>query len=240
MAIWSGLIGLAAGVLSTLSPCVLPLLPLVLGAAVSQHRFGPVALSAGVALSFVTIGLFVATIGFSVGLDASAFRNAAAILMLGLGAVLLVPQFQVRLATAAGPVSGWLEERFGGFAPTGLKGQFGMGLLLGCVWSPCVGPTLGATSILAAQGKDLGQVVIVMAAFGLGAALPLLLLGLISREALIRWRFRMLQAGQSGKAILGALMFLIGFLILSGLDRRLETFLVQSSPDWLTNLTTRL
>ena len=50
-----------AGVLSTLSPCVLPLLPVVLGTAVSQHRFGPVALAGGLAISFVAIGLFVAT-----------------------------------------------------------------------------------------------------------------------------------------------------------------------------------
>ena len=69
-------IGLAllAGVLSTLSPCVLPILPMVLGAAVSEHRFGPAALAAGLTLSFVAIGLFVATIGFSLGLDAARSR----------------------------------------------------------------------------------------------------------------------------------------------------------------------
>jgi cytochrome c-type biogenesis protein len=88
------------------SPCVLPLLPLVLGAALSQHRFGPAALAAGLALSFVTMGLFVATIGFSIGLDASVFRSVAALLMLGVGVVLLVLQFQTRLLTSAGSVSG--------------------------------------------------------------------------------------------------------------------------------------
>jgi cytochrome c biogenesis protein CcdA len=94
--------------------------------------------------------------------------------------------------------------------------------------------------VLAAQGKNLGEVAVVMAAFGFGAALPLLLLGLISREALDRWRSRMLQGGRSGKIILGGVISAIGFLILSGLDRRLETFLVQTSPDWLTQLTTRI
>jgi len=67
-----------AGVLSTLSPCVLPLLPVVLGTAVSQHRFGPVALAGGLAVSFVAIGLFVATIGFSIGLDLAAFPGPSA------------------------------------------------------------------------------------------------------------------------------------------------------------------
>jgi cytochrome c-type biogenesis protein len=153
-------LGLAfiAGILSTLSPCVLPLLPIVLGTATSEHRFGPVALAAGLSCSFVAIGLFIATIGFSIGLDAGIFRTTAAILMMGIGVVLLVPTFQVRLAGAGGPVANWTEEYFGGFSTSGLKGQFGVGLLLGAVWSPCVGPTLGAASILAAQSKDLPQV----------------------------------------------------------------------------------
>ena len=71
-----GTLGLAflAGLLSILSPCVLPLLPIVLGAATSEHRLGPIFLAAGVALSFVAIGLFIATIGFGLGLDGDAFR----------------------------------------------------------------------------------------------------------------------------------------------------------------------
>ena len=142
-----------AGVLSTLSPCVLPLLPIVLGTAVSAHRAGPVALAAGLALSFVIVGLFIATIGFSIGLDAGVFRAAAAILLMAIGLVLLVPRFQAQFALAAGPVSQWTEQRFGGFSGNGLGGQFGVGLLLGAVWSPCVGPTLGAASLLAAQGR---------------------------------------------------------------------------------------
>lgn len=235
----TALFALVAGVLSILSPCVLPLLPLILGAAVSQHRLGPAALASGLALSFVAIGLLLATVGFSVGLDGGVLRNVAAFLLLAVGLVLLVPKLQTQLALAGGPVSGWADRRFGGFSASGLKGQFAVGLLLGVVWSPCVGPTLGAASVLAAQGRNLGQVAIVMAAFGVGAALPLLLLGQASREALTHWRGRFLAAGQSGKAVLGGLLALIGCLILTGLDKNLETFLVNVSPMWLTQLTTR-
>jgi cytochrome c biogenesis protein CcdA len=234
-------IGLAflAGVLSTLSPCVLPLLPIVLGTAVSAHRAGPLALAAGLALSFVVIGLFVATIGFSIGLDTGVFRAAAAVLLIAIGLVLLVPRFQAQVALAAGPVSNWTEQRFGGLSGNGLGGQFGVGLLLGAVWSPCVGPTLGAASLLAAQGSNLGYVTVAMLMFGLGAALPLLLLGLVSRETLMRWRERMLAAGKSGKIVMGVLLVATGFLVLTGLDKALETILVDWSPAWLTELTTR-
>src|SRR5213080_1775835 len=87
-----------AGVLSILSPCVLPILPIVLGAAASKHRWGPAALAAGLAVSFVAIGLFAATVGYSIGLDAGLFRNVAAALMIAAGVVLLVPRFQEGLA----------------------------------------------------------------------------------------------------------------------------------------------
>lgn len=229
----------AAGLLSILSPCVLPLLPIVLGAAVTQHRWGPLALAAGLAISFTGLGLLIAVAGFSLGLDANVFRVVAAIIMIAMGLVLLMPAWQTRLATAGGPVSDWTDRTFGGFSGSGLSGQFAMGLLLGAVWSPCVGPTLGAASLLASQGRDLAQVAVTMAAFGLGAALPLAILGLLSRSALMKMRGRMLSAGQFGKALLGVALLLIGIGIVTGADKWIETVLVNASPAWLTDLTTR-
>ena len=225
--------------LSVLSPCVLPFLPIVLGTAASEHRLGPVALAVGLGLSFVTIGLFVATVGFAAGLDTDVFRAISAALLIAVGLVLLVPKLQAQFALATSPVGNWVDERLGGFATSGLWGQFGLGLLLGAVWSPCVGPTLGAASILAAKGENLGQVALTMFAFGLGAALPLMLLGLLSREAMMRWRGRLMEAGKGGKMLLGLLLVAIGLFVATGLDKRLETMLVDASPEWLTNLTTR-
>ena len=146
---------------------------------------------------------------------------------------------QARLALAAGPVSNWAEQRFGGMSSSGLGGQFAVGLLLGAVWSPCVGPTLGAASVLAARSENLGLVALTMAAFGVGAAQPLLALGLMSREALTRWRGRMLAVGSGGKAVMGVLLVMVGVLIVTDLDKRLEAVLVEASPAWLTDLTTR-
>jgi cytochrome c biogenesis protein CcdA len=229
-----------AGLLSTLSPCVLPLLPIVLGTALSQHRLGPFALAAGLAVSFVAIGLFIATIGFSIGLDGGVFRLAAAIVLMLIGLVLVLPKLQAQVALAAGPVGNWAEQRFGGVSGSGLSGQFAVGLLLGAVWSPCVGPTLGAASVLAAQGKDLGQVALTMSVFGLGAALPLLILGMVSREAMLRWRSRMMAAGQGSKIVMGGVLIATGLLIATGFDKTIEAFLVQHSPEWLTRLTTSI
>jgi cytochrome c-type biogenesis protein len=228
-----------AGVLTTLSPCVLPILPIVLGAAASERKYGPAALAAGLAVSFVAVGLFVATIGYSVGLNADLFRQIAAAVMIVLGAMLLLPNLQMRLAMVSGPIANWTDRRFGTQHGGGYAGQFGVGLILGAVWSPCVGPTLGAASLLAAQGRQLPQVAASMFVFGLGAALPLLGIGLLSREALQRWRTRIMTAGQIMKVGFGGLLIVFGALVLTGIDKRVETALVNASPQWLTDLTTR-
>jgi cytochrome c-type biogenesis protein len=234
-------LGLAylAGVLSILSPCVLPLLPIVLGSATSAHRLGPLALALGLASAFVVVGLFVATIGFSIGIDGDFFRTIAAALMILVGAVLLVPLLQSRLALAAGPMSHWAGQRLDGLSASGLRGQFGVGILLGVAWSPCVGPTLGAASLLASQARELPQVAATMLLFGLGAASPLLAVGLLSREVMAGTRDHLLAAGRHLKAALGVAFVLIGASIVTGIDKRIETALVEASPQWLTNLTTR-
>jgi cytochrome c biogenesis protein CcdA len=228
-----------AGILSILSPCVLPLVPIVLGAAVAEHRLGPVALGLGVALSFAAIGMFVQTIGFVVGIDADVFQRAAAVLLIIVGIVLMVPVLQMRFASAAGPVGAFAQDRFGGFDASGLPGQFGVGLLLGAVWSPCGGPTLGAAIGLAAESKNLWLAAAVMLAYGFGAGVPLMILGFLSREALMRWKSRLLVVGKATKPVMGALLVTLGVLMLSGFDKIVETYLVQASPAWLTDLTTR-
>jgi cytochrome c-type biogenesis protein len=234
-------LGLAylAGVLSTLSPCVLPLLPIVLGAAASAHRLGPLALALGLASSFVIVGLFVATIGFSIGADADVFRIVAAALMILVGAVLIVPLLASRLALAAGPVSDWAGQSLAGLSGAGLAGQFGVGVLLGVAWSPCVGPTLGAASLLASRAQDLPQVAATMLLFGLGASTPLLAVGMLSREMMSKARDHLLSAGRHLKLALGIAFVVIGAAIVTGADKKIETALVEASPQWLTDLTTR-
>ena len=230
MSVGAVALAFVAGVLTSLSPCVLPILPLVLGAAVSERKYGAVALAAGLAASFVLVGLFVATIGYSIGLTTELFRQVAAALMVMLGAVLIFPPLQSRLALASGPIANWTDRHFGSERGSGYASQFWVGLLLGAVWTPCVGPTLGAASLLAARGHDLPQDAASMLVFGIGAAQPLTIIGLLSREALQRWRKQALSISHAIKAALGVLLILIGALVLAGFDKHLETVLVNASP----------
>jgi len=232
-------LGYVAGVLSTLSPCVLPLLPILLATATSQHRFGPLALTAGLTVSFALVGLFVATLGDAVGLDADVLRQVAAALLVLFGVLLVSARAQRAFQALAARWSGAGDGLLARIRGRGWPGQFALGLVLGIVWTPCVGPTLGAASTLAAQGRELPQVALMMLLFGLGAGTPLIVIGGLSRDALARVRGRLLAAGARGQWWLGLLFIAIGVAIFTGGDRQIEAWAVEHSPDWLTRLTTR-
>ena len=234
----SFLFAFLAGVLSTLSPCVLPLIPIIIGAAANQHRFGPLALAGGLAASFAVIGTGLASIGSSIGLAQDSFRLFAAVVMGIIGVVLISNQLQERFAVAMSGVSGVGNSLLSKVTIDGLLGQFLIGILLGLVWTPCVGPTLGAAITLASQGRDLGKIVFVMAIFGLGAGLPLALLGMLSRGGMMKAKGKLGNAGKFGKQLLGGFLIVISLLVITGQDKQLESFLLNHSPAWLTDLTT--
>jgi cytochrome c biogenesis protein CcdA len=229
----------AAGALSTLSPCVLPLLPILLASAVQQHVLAPLALALGLAGSFAGMGLFAASLGLSLGIDASILRFAAAFLMLALGIVLLVPALQAELTQRMGPMTGWANRLLQRLPSNGAGAQFLLGLVLGVVWSPCAGPTLGAAIGLAAQRETMLQATTVMAIFGFGAATPVVALAYGSRQVVLNRRDRLRRVSAAAKPIMGIAIAAVGLFVLTGLDRIAETHLTNVMPDWLLNLTTR-
>lgn len=233
-------LGYAAGALSTLSPCVLPILPIVLFGALERHLWGPVALAAGLAASFAGVGITLASVGFSVGIDPETLRLAVAALMGAAGVILLVPALQGGVAAMVSPVAGKGQILLDRLQLTGIWGQFALGAVLGVIWSPCSGPTLGAAIGLAAQGDDLGRAAATMSAFALGAATPILLLAYGSRQAIMARRDWMARASRIGKPLMGAAFFGIGLFVLTGLDKIVETSLTNAMPEWLANVTTRL
>jgi cytochrome c-type biogenesis protein len=234
-----GVYGLSmiAGTLSTLSPCTLPLVPILVGTALAAHRYGAVALASGLALAYAVAGVFLATVGLAIGLDQVVFRNVAAGLLVLFGMVLLSEQLQGVFAIATAGLSGGSQSLLERMSTDSLMGQFLLGALLGIVWSPCVGPTLGAAIILASQGKDLIHVSAVMLLFGVGAALPLVALGLMSHQAMLRFKSKLFATGKVGKKLLGAVLLLLGIIVISGIDKVFEAWILTHAPEWLTSLT---
>jgi cytochrome c biogenesis protein CcdA len=197
------------------------------------------ALGIGLALSFTIVGIFLATLGASLGLDPDTFRIVGACILAVFGLILLVPKWQDLFARATSILSNSGNQLLTRLTFGGLLGQFFVGVLLGLVWSPCVGPTLGAATTLASQGKDLGQIGLLMMVFGIGAAAPLVMLGSLSRASMMKVRGRLLSAGKYGKQLLGLVMLGLGVLIATGVDKSFEAWILNQTPDWLTAITTK-
>ncbi len=231
--------GFLAGLLSTLSPCVLPLVPILLGTATSEHPRAPLALAGGLAISYATIGTALAWAGTALNFDAGVFRYVGAAVLGLLGLVLISASLQQRFVTATSGLGDAGNSLIARVQPDGLWGQFAIGLVLGVVWSPCVGPTLGAAVVLAAQGSHLPQVALLMGVFGIGAALPVAALAYVSRGTMAKVSGKLMLAGKTGKVLMGVIIMAIAGLILAGADKTIEAWLVSHSPAWLTALTTR-
>jgi cytochrome c biogenesis protein CcdA len=172
-------------------------------------------------------------------MDTSIFRMIGAVIFGLLGIVLMSSTLQQRFVTATSGVGKAGNNMIVQMQLDGIWGQFVIGLVLGVIWSPCVGPTLGAAVVLASQGTHLPQVALLMGIFGVGAALPVLAQAYASREAMSRMRGKLMQVGKSGKVVMGGILIVIGVMILSGADKTVEAWLVDHSPEWITTLTTR-
>ena len=222
-----------AGVLTALSPCVLPLLPLVVGSA-ARNRYGPVALAAGFVTAFTIIGVLVASLGTAFGLSDTIVRSASAALMVAAGVLMLSQRLQEAVAHWMSPLAS-ASARLSARSDEGIGAQFVIGALLGGVWSPCVGPTLGAALGLAAQGNTVIRAAAIMGAFGLGAATLLLTAGYASR-AVIGQRLRLIQAGATGRVLFGVVLVLVGGAVASGVDKIIESAVLAQLPQWWIDL----
>ena len=227
------LLGYLAGLLTLINPCILPVLPIVLATALNAHRLGPVALAGGMSLSFVVFGVGVAAAGRSLGLSAETLAQAAAVMMVLFGAVLLIPQAQARFALVSGGVAARADAGLDHVDRSGLGGQFIGGALLGAVWSPCVGPTLGGAISLASQGASLAWATAIMLAFAVGVSSVILALGYGARAALQKRRALMRRVAEISKPVMGVVFVVVGLMILTGINQLIEAWLVGIMPIWL-------
>ena len=225
-----------AGLLTLINPCVLPLLPIVLAAAFQASRRGPLALAGGLAISFTIIGVGVTAFGHSIGVDSYVINRSAAILMIVFGMALLIPQTQTILATLAAPMADSANTGINRIGDAGLLGQFGVGVLLGAVWSPCIGPTLGGAVSLAATGESLGHATFTMVMFGIGVSTVLLALAYGSRTVVSTRREKLKRMMPWAKPVMGAMLLLVGTFIWFGIDKAIEAWLLDVMPIWLQDL----
>jgi len=234
------ILGYGAGLLTLINPCVLPVLPIVLASAMQAGRWGPVALVSGMAVSFVALGLAVATLGRASGLTPELVSQVGAVLMIGFGLMLLVPRFSAGFATATAGMAAAADTRMDDIDRSSLRAQGLGGVLLGAVWSPCIGPTLGAAISLASQGESLVRAGAIMTAFSLGVATIMLALAYGARAAIRGRQEKLRTLAGSARPILGGVFVLVGVGILFNVHHAIDAWALDHMPIWLQDLSVAL
>ncbi len=203
------------------------------------NRDKSIALCAGLSFTFVILGLFVATIGPALGIDDQTISRASSVIMITFGLILLVPQLSARFSVVTGDFSNTLSAKTTGMDDSGLNGQFVTGILLGAVWSPCIGPTLGGAISLASQGNNITWAGAIMVAFALGVSTIIMVLATVSREALFRNRDRLARISRYAKPITGLLLVLLGLFLFFEFNHAVDRWAIDALPYWLQDLSVR-
>ena len=225
-----------AGLLTLINPCVLPVLPIVLISALQAHRLGPLALASGMGVTFVALGLTLAAAGQVLGLSEQALARFAATLMVLFGLVLLSPRLSAGFATATAGMAASADLRIDTVDRSGLGGQALTGALLGAVWSPCVGPTLGGAISLASQGRSLGIATVTLLAFAMGVSAVILALAYGTRATLQRRRVAMQSLATRAKPLMGITLAALGLILFFRLNQPIEAWAISVLPIWLQDL----
>jgi cytochrome c biogenesis protein CcdA/thiol-disulfide isomerase/thioredoxin len=206
-------IGFVAGVITAVSPCVLPVLPIVLAGGAAGGTRRPYAIVAGLVASFTVFTLSASALLSALGLPQDTLRNIAIALLFLVAATLLVPRFGMLVEAPLARL---------GRRPSGdLGGGFLLGVSLGLVFVPCAGPVLATVSVLAAQGRVGARLVLLTLFYAAGAGVVLLLFALGGQRVAKRVR----AARSWWRPALGVLMAAAAFAIAFNLDQTLQTHL---------------
>jgi len=218
-----------AGIVTILSPCILPVLPIMLSSSVDAlGKRRPFGVVVGFVLSFTFFTLFLSTLVRISGLPANALRLVSIFVLAIFGLTLVVPRFQLKI-----------EQMFAGlikFAPknqkqTGFRGGLVVGLSLGLLWTPCVGPILASVISLAITGTVNAQAAVMILAYSLGTAIPMFIIMQTGSEALKKVPWLVKNTAKIQKAF-GVLMVLTSIGILFNVDRRFQTWVLQAFPKY--------
>jgi cytochrome c biogenesis protein CcdA/thiol-disulfide isomerase/thioredoxin len=225
-------VAFVAGLVTAVSPCVLPILPIVLATGADGDRRRPYLVIAGLIASFSFFTLASVQIIEALHLPSSTLRDIAIAVIAIFGLTLLVPA----LTTGYERLTARLPGVGVRLARPGIAGGLVTGVGLGLVWTPCAGPILGAITSLAVTQPGSGATLTLVVVYSIGAGLPLLAIALGGRAALARLRMRSASAWAS--RVFGILVLVTAGLMAVGADTAISADLTNALPDWTGTLQT--
>ncbi len=222
-----------AGIVTVLSPCILPVLPIVLSGSLTGGKKRPFGIMLGFILSFTFFTVFSFALFKAFGISSEVLRLVAVVVLGLFGASLFLPHFQE-----------WMEQLMSKIASKGPKqtqkegfgGGVIVGLSLGLFWTPCVGPILASVITLAATSAVTLEAILITLSYAIGTALPMFFIIYSGRKALykIPWVTRNVAKIQK---IFGVLMVLLAVALYLNLDRQFQTFILDTFPQYGVGLT---
>lgn len=222
-----------AGIVTILSPCILPILPIVLSGSVAEGKRRPLGVVAGFIASFTFFTLFLTSLVRATGLSADVFRSIAVVVLFGFGLSLLVPRIQVFIEQLFSRLAGFVPQQKG---KTGFFGGVAVGVSLGLVWTPCVGPILASIISLALTGTVTSDAVLMTAAYAAGTAVPMLIVMSTGRRLFEKAPWLVSRSGLIQRGF-GIVMILVALAIATNVDRKFQAWVLTVFPNYGTGLT---
>ena len=222
-----------AGIVTILSPCILPILPIVLSGSVVGGRKRPLGVVTGFIVSFTFFTLFLTAIVRSFGISASALRNFSVVVIFMFGLALVIPGFQKFTETFFAKLSKFTPKASG---KSGFMGGLLIGVSIGLIWTPCVGPILGSVISLALTGEVTGSAAIITLSYSIGTAIPMLAIVYGGRNLLNKVPWLLGNTGKIQK-VFGLLMILTAIAIYFNYDRAFQAYVLDKFPNYGTGLT---
>ena len=230
-----------SGVITILSPCILPILPVVLAGSVGGGKARPFGIVLGFIVSFTVFTLTLTFIVQAFGIPQDALRIAAVVVLVLFGLVMIVPWlkngFMMLMSNLANIGSGMTSgNKSKDQSNKGFWSGIPVGLSLGLVWTPCVGPIMASVTALALTQKLNTTSAIITFTYTLGTSIPMLAIMLGGRGLIKRVPW-LLQNTENIQKVFGGLMILVGLLIGFGWDRSFQTMVLKAFPNYGSGLT---
>lgn len=226
------LLALAAGAITVTSPCIIPILPIILGSVLKDHKWYPVYLVLGMATTFTTLGVLSGIFGSNLPID-RVFLNELAVWLIGLmGVVLLVKPLGDLFYRGTLALTSSLGARNPQANQLGQPSEaFALGSLLGIVWAPCAGPILGSIILLASSTGSVVKAGLLLFTYSVGAGIPILLIAYGGKRAVVGRKFIQQRSGQL-KTAFGIILIITAILMATGVLRQFESLIVPFLPIW--------
>ena len=220
-----------SGIVTILSPCILPVLPIILSGTVGGKR-KPVGIVTGFIISFSLFTLALSALVQTLSIPVETLRIVAIVIIISFGVTLLIPKLQLALETMLSKVARTKSSS----KRDGFFGGVMTGFSLGLVWTPCVGPIMASVISLAVSQQVDGGAVIIVAAYSLGTAIPMFAIMAGGRKLLNHFP-KLAGKTKDIQRFFGVIMIVAGLMIGFGIDRSFQTLVLKAFPTYGTGLT---